>query len=655
MPPKVEGEINIKVAEALAALKKAQSEAASTVNAMEFLGEATGEAGQAMYDQATAAKRLEAAQTALAGNDLPEAQSALAQEVLKARTAVEKADASVEKLGDTSDETGNKSESFLDNFERGMRTLNDVLDVANFAIEGVAQAIDAARASAERLGRTELPTALDRASKAGTRLGDSLATLPIGKMIPVFQVFGDEAIKNADAITILTRAADGLASGANYLTAAWIKYQAETGQITWEEAARQIDDLTGAVADNRTEASKAADAINTYADRWAGLAAAVPSPTAQANIDRWLEMRNAEDAAIRIGNITSAMTDLRIVMGGAVDNEMESFRTKQDELKTKAAEYQQTIDTLSGKSYLNSTQRQELADAKKGLDELKTEYANEAAAHEERTKRIIFDLVSQRLAQNATRDGTSEFTADEAALLDGLAEKWGLTGALTGTVLRGIDTALGDAAASGNWDAAETSITNLGNSVSEVLTPAVDGMVSSLDESSERAELTKDKLNGLNTTPFDLSNVKVSLDESAQKLETTKGKADDLKTSFDQLQDKSITITTNYVTRGSPGSGGQQPVAFADGGPVTAGTYGIFNEDPSTRPETFVASKNGYMLTKQDAQAALAGAMGTGQSYTIHVDARGAVDPAAVEAAGYRGAKRALEEAGRAADARRRT
>jgi hypothetical protein len=45
---------------------------------------------------------------------------------------------------------------------------------------------------------------------------------------------------------------------------------------------------------------------------------------------------------------------------------------------------------------------------------------------------------------------------------------------------------------------------------------------------------------------------------------------------------------------------------------------------------------------------------GGGRGWVINVDARGAGDPRAVEEAGYRGAQRALREAGMQADARRR-
>jgi hypothetical protein len=46
---------------------------------------------------------------------------------------------------------------------------------------------------------------------------------------------------------------------------------------------------------------------------------------------------------------------------------------------------------------------------------------------------------------------------------------------------------------------------------------------------------------------------------------------------------------------------------YGAGGPVAAGMTGIWNEDPRTRPETFISADNGYILTKQDAQAALGG------------------------------------------------
>lgn len=88
------------------------------------------------------------------------------------------------------------------------------------------------------------------------------------------------------------------------------------------------------------------------------------------------------------------------------------------------------------------------------------------------------------------------------------------------------------------------------------------------------------------------------------------------------------------------------------GGPVYAGeTYALHP------PELYFAPREtGFIMSQAETRELLelARSGGGGQTVTIAVDARGAVDPAAVEAAGYRGAQRALAEAGYRADAMRR-
>lgn len=61
---------------------------------------------------------------------------------------------------------------------------------------------------------------------------------------------------------------------------------------------------------------------------------------------------------------------------------------------------------------------------------------------------------------------------------------------------------------------------------------------------------------------------------------------------------------------------------YASGGEVYRGVRSLYNENALTRPETFVPATNGYMLTKQDAQAALRQSIHNGQQgdqYTLNV------------------------------------
>jgi len=105
--------------------------------------------------------------------------------------------------------------------------------------------------------------------------------------------------------------------------------------------------------------------------------------------------------------------------------------------------------------------------------------------------------------------------------------------------------------------------------------------------------------------------------------------------SLDRLEDKTVTVTYNQVTTGTAPNGywqgtggdGSTVTAEANGGPVYTGNAYLWNESPVTRPETFVASQNGYILTKQDAQAALSGAAGGRGGGDTIINVYGAEDP----------------------------
>ena len=70
---------------------------------------------------------------------------------------------------------------------------------------------------------------------------------------------------------------------------------------------------------------------------------------------------------------------------------------------------------------------------------------------------------------------------------------------------------------------------------------------------------------------------------------------------------KGSTTTTITATTGNE----QYGDARALGGPTFAGVPNVVNESALTRPEVFVSDRNGFMLTRQDAQAALSGGNGS--------------------------------------------
>lgn len=102
-----------------------------------------------------------------------------------------------------------------------------------------------------------------------------------------------------------------------------------------------------------------------------------------------------------------------------------------------------------------------------------------------------------------------------------------------------------------------------------------------------------------------------------------------LKALFDLMNGKEIRMYVNVEQRGNVpgGSGGgytpnvsptPTPELQATGGQVFRGGYYMMNEYAPTRPETFVASENGAVLTRQDAMEAMR-AGGGGGGVTINV------------------------------------
>lgn len=85
----------------------------------------------------------------------------------------------------------------------------------------------------------------------------------------------------------------------------------------------------------------------------------------------------------------------------------------------------------------------------------------------------------------------------------------------------------------------------------------------------------------------------------------------------------------------------------AEGGPVTKGQGYVVGE---RQAEFFVPKQDGYILPSVPKTIPSSGGSATTIIYEIHVDARGSMDARAVEEAGYRGAKKAIEEAGRRAN-----
>lgn len=109
------------------------------------------------------------------------------------------------------------------------------------------------------------------------------------------------------------------------------------------------------------------------------------------------------------------------------------------------------------------------------------------------------------------------------------------------------------------------------------------------------------------------------------------------------------------MTRALEGVVGQVSVqagipAFAEGTDFAPGGVALVGEEGA---ELVHLPRGSSVDTASETRELLGGA-GGGLTITIHIDARGAMDPRAVEEAGYRGAQRALREAGARGDVNQR-
>jgi hypothetical protein len=130
-----------------------------------------------------------------------------------------------------------------------------------------------------------------------------------------------------------------------------------------------------------------------------------------------------------------AMSDLDTVVNGQFGPSMEDFTSGQADLAAEMETVQGRIDELNGKSYLTPAQRTELAELEIEYGNLSTQYAENATAHEEATRRILFGLLTQR----AAIDG---LTAAELTVLTSIATSWGLVDDSTAGAMQGFDDAL---------------------------------------------------------------------------------------------------------------------------------------------------------------------------------------------------------------------
>jgi hypothetical protein len=258
---------------------------------------------------------------------------------------------------------------------------------AGQALEIIGKGLDYAAAASERLGRSELPDAMAEAESATQRLGDSLLELPMGKVNLLYQAFGDETLKNADAITILTRGMQGITNTMKAFSAASILAQANLGIISWDDAAQQAAALNA-------EVEKGADDVDEYAAHWAGLAATMGETAADKSIAKWLEMREAEVGAGRLATMKLVAQSLAAGLGGDVSNAQQTYNDTVADSNGRIAEMQEKMAGLNKWSRDYKSTVDELNGA---IAEQTTRQLDAAAALELANKQFVFQQAAANL------------------------------------------------------------------------------------------------------------------------------------------------------------------------------------------------------------------------------------------------------------------
>lgn len=265
------------------------------------------------------------------------------------------------------------------------------------------------------------------------------------------------------------------------------------------------------------------------------------------------------------------LKNLQTLIDGKLGESQTTFIGSQEELRDKMREVNDEADHLVSLGWSEqSTKVQELRDQ---YGQLQGQFADNAAAHEDATRRMLFDI----LTQQAAMDG---LTSAEIGFLTTLAgpEGWGL-----------IDEATANA--------------------TENALAALDGMNAGVLSSSELVEYLLTDWNSFTDRTVTITTIHEDIYRSRTELNTA--------------NNGGVGQTINGVER-SGGTGGEQRAA---GGMVSAGSIIEAGERMFSSPEFFVPAQNGYVLTKQDAQRALGGGNG-GNSIQININ--GAQDPRAV-------------------------
>jgi hypothetical protein len=137
--------------------------------------------------------------------------------------------------------------------------------------------------------------------------------------------------------------------------------------------------------------------------------------------------------------IKQKFADLATAVADPVGEQMRAYQKQQDDLMKERGDLSGNVAFLQ-QGGLSQEEAAKVAELKGQIAELDAAFANNAAQHELATKRILFDLMIQKIAAADLTDGQRE-QAYQMAL--GVAEAWGIAGQATIQTMVGMDSAIG--------------------------------------------------------------------------------------------------------------------------------------------------------------------------------------------------------------------
>ncbi len=213
--------------------------------------------------------------------------------------------------------------------------------------------------------------------------------------------------------------------------------------LTYSYEARNLGEVTkasGTYTEKQWEQYRAIEEIARKEEMLAGIYSYQVTPAVNDAADATENLaKKQEEQRKETERLEGALADLQTTISGELGESNREFAEQEKELIDKAAELRGKMEELSAVANPTEAQQEDLQELRGELEEVNTALAKNATAHEERTRRIVFDLLTERAAMEG-------LTSDELTLLSRLAEQWGLIDADTVKAIGTIDGALNDLA-----------------------------------------------------------------------------------------------------------------------------------------------------------------------------------------------------------------